>query len=52
MRDGAAALGWSFTTLSRNADPAVYSPDTAGYIGSVTAPAQSSTFVAPISATP
>ena len=33
MRDGAAALGWSFTTLSRNADPAVYSPDTAGYIG-------------------
>ncbi|ORV09367.1 GMC family oxidoreductase [Mycobacterium celatum] len=33
MRDGAAALGWSFTTLSRNADPAAYSPDTAGYIG-------------------
>ena len=33
MRDGAAALGWSFKTLSRNADPAAYSPDTAGYIG-------------------
>jgi choline dehydrogenase-like flavoprotein len=33
MRDGAATLGWSFKTLSRNADPAVYSPDTAGYIG-------------------
>jgi choline dehydrogenase-like flavoprotein len=33
MRDGAAALGWSFTTLSRNADPAVYSPDSAGHIG-------------------
>lgn len=33
MRDGAAALGWSFTTLNRNADPALYSPDTAGYIG-------------------
>ena len=33
MRDGAAALGWSFKMLSRNADPAAYSPDTAGYIG-------------------
>ena len=33
MRDGAAALGWSFRTLSRNADPAVYSPDSAGHIG-------------------
>jgi choline dehydrogenase-like flavoprotein len=33
MRDGATALGWSFRTLSRNADPAAYSPDTAGYIG-------------------
>ncbi|MGV0744413.1 GMC family oxidoreductase N-terminal domain-containing protein [Mycolicibacterium sp. XJ870] len=33
MRDGAAELGWSFTTLDRNADPAAYSPDTAGYIG-------------------
>ncbi len=33
MRDGAAALGWSFTPLDRNADPAAYSPDTAGYIG-------------------
>ncbi|KUI06164.1 GMC family oxidoreductase [Mycobacterium sp. IS-3022] len=33
MRDGAAALGWSFTGLDRNADPAAYSPETAGYIG-------------------
>lgn len=33
MRDGAQSLGWSFTTLSRNADPAVYSPDSAGHIG-------------------
>lgn len=33
MREGAAALGWSFTTLFRNADPHAYSPDTAGYIG-------------------
>ena len=33
MRDGAAALGWSFKTVSRNADPAAYSPETAGYIG-------------------
>ena len=33
MRDGAEALGWSFTTLSRNADPTVYSPESAGHIG-------------------
>jgi choline dehydrogenase-like flavoprotein len=33
MREGAAELGWSFKILSRNADPACYSPDTAGYIG-------------------
>ncbi|WP_373142283.1 GMC family oxidoreductase N-terminal domain-containing protein [Mycobacterium marinum] len=33
MRDGAQELGWSFKTLFRNADPAAYSPDTAGYIG-------------------
>jgi choline dehydrogenase-like flavoprotein len=33
MRDGASALGWSFRTLSRNADPACYSPDSAGHIG-------------------
>jgi choline dehydrogenase-like flavoprotein len=33
MRDGAEALGWSFTTLSRNADPSVYSPESAGHIG-------------------
>ena len=33
MRDGAAALGWSFKTVGRNADPAAYSPETAGFIG-------------------
>ncbi len=33
MRDAAAALGWSFTMLRRNADPACYSPDSAGHIG-------------------
>jgi choline dehydrogenase-like flavoprotein len=33
LRDGAAALGWSFHRVMRNADPATYSPDTAGYIG-------------------
>ncbi|MBU3751220.1 MAG: oxidoreductase, partial [Mycobacterium sp.] len=33
MRDGAQALGWSFKMLSRNADPDVYSPDSAGHIG-------------------
>ena len=33
MRDGAAALGWSFTRASRNADPALYSAESAGHIG-------------------
>ncbi|WP_313673357.1 GMC family oxidoreductase [Mycolicibacterium sp.] len=33
MRAGAEALGWSFTTLTRNADPQAYSPDSAGHIG-------------------
>lgn len=33
MRDGADALGWSFKTLVRNADPEAYSPETAGHIG-------------------
>ncbi|HTN26123.1 MAG TPA: GMC family oxidoreductase [Solirubrobacteraceae bacterium] len=33
MRDGAAALGWSFAPVARNADPAHYSPDSAGHIG-------------------
>ena len=33
MRAGADALGWSFTTLNRNADPEAYSPETAGHIG-------------------
>ena len=33
MRDGAAALNWSFKLASRNADPARYSPESAGHIG-------------------
>lgn len=33
MRTGAEALGWSFKTLTRNADPQTYSPDSAGHIG-------------------
>ena len=33
MRAGADTLGWSFTTLNRNADPEAYSPETAGHIG-------------------
>ena len=33
LREGAEALGWSFETIVRNADPERYSPDTAGYIG-------------------
>src|SRR3954466_14081244 len=33
MRDGATALNWSFKTASRNADPARYSPESAGHIG-------------------
>ena len=33
MRRGAEALGWSFSTCNRNIDEALYSPETAGYIG-------------------
>jgi choline dehydrogenase-like flavoprotein len=33
LREGAEALGWSFETIVRNADPERYSPETAGYIG-------------------
>ena len=33
MREGAAALDWSFRLASRNADPARYSPESAGHIG-------------------
>lgn len=33
LRDAAEAIGWSFEVLSRNADPATYQPETAGYLG-------------------
>ncbi|CAA9512467.1 MAG: Glucose-methanol-choline (GMC) oxidoreductase:NAD binding site [uncultured Solirubrobacteraceae bacterium] len=33
MKEGAEALGWSFSTVTRNADPERYSFDTAGYMG-------------------
>jgi choline dehydrogenase-like flavoprotein len=33
LREGAEALGWSFTRVVRNADPSSYDPGTAGYIG-------------------
>jgi choline dehydrogenase-like flavoprotein len=33
MKEGAEALGWSFETIVRNADPDKYSPETAGYLG-------------------
>jgi choline dehydrogenase-like flavoprotein len=33
IEDGAAALGWSFKGLLRNADPATYDPASAGYMG-------------------
>jgi len=33
MREGAEALGWSFETIDRNADPERYSPETAGFLG-------------------
>jgi choline dehydrogenase-like flavoprotein len=33
MKEGAGALGWSFKTIVRNADPERYSPDSAGYLG-------------------
>ena len=33
MKEAADALGWSFKTIVRNANPEKYSPDTAGYLG-------------------
>lgn len=33
LQEAAAKLGWAFRRLARNADPATYSPDTAGYLG-------------------
>lgn len=33
MKDAADALGWSFKTIVRNANPDRYSPDSAGYLG-------------------
>jgi choline dehydrogenase-like flavoprotein len=33
LREGTEALGWSFETIVRNADPESYTPDTAGYLG-------------------
>ena len=33
LREGSEALGWSFETIVRNADPASYAPETAGYLG-------------------
>ena len=33
MKQAADALGWSFRTIVRNADPEKYSPDSAGYLG-------------------
>ncbi len=33
MREGAERLGWSFATITRNADPDRYSPETAAYMG-------------------
>jgi choline dehydrogenase-like flavoprotein len=33
MKEGAEALGWSYHYTTRNVDPDLYDPDTAGYIG-------------------
>src|SRR4051795_71517 len=33
LREGAEALGWSFETIIRNADPARYTPEMSGYLG-------------------
>jgi choline dehydrogenase-like flavoprotein len=33
MRDGCERLGWSFTTVVRNTDPATYTPESAGHLG-------------------
>ncbi len=33
MKEGAERLGWSFERVIRNADPATYTPESAGYLG-------------------
>jgi choline dehydrogenase-like flavoprotein len=33
LREGTEALGWSFETIVRNADPDCYRPEMAGYLG-------------------
>jgi choline dehydrogenase-like flavoprotein len=33
LREGTEALGWSFETIVRNADPGRYTPEAAGYLG-------------------
>jgi choline dehydrogenase-like flavoprotein len=33
LKEGAERLGWSFRRVVRNADPAAYSPEAAGYMG-------------------
>jgi choline dehydrogenase-like flavoprotein len=33
MKEGADALDWSFSSITRNTDPEVYSPETAAYMG-------------------
>jgi choline dehydrogenase-like flavoprotein len=33
LKEGSEALGWSFETITRNADPDKYTPEMAGYIG-------------------
>jgi choline dehydrogenase-like flavoprotein len=33
LKEAADALGWSFKTIIRNADPEKYSPDSAGHLG-------------------
>jgi choline dehydrogenase-like flavoprotein len=33
LKEGAERLGWSFARVARNADPAAYAPETAGYAG-------------------
>lgn len=33
VKEGCEALGWSFETIIRNADPDAYSPESAGYMG-------------------
>ena len=33
LHDAAAKLGWAFSVLERNTDPATYAPETAGHLG-------------------